>query len=667
MARLAAVLLLAFGLLPIANWIPGGHEAPWYGLLAREWVSGFAMLALVIAAAFILIRRTPEAEMPEPFWRRLSHRIDSWGWRADLGLGVIALALAAVISWFVFSGRPLLIDEIIQVVQARIFASGALWTPSPEFPEFTSSTHLLDMDGRRFAQFPPGWSALMVPFSLLNVEWLAGPALFAVATLIFMRLLRRIEPDPPTRVLAAVLFVVSPFAAFLGASHMNHMPTVALILLAALGLSHVIQSDATNGNRWALVTGLGLGAAATIRPTDALAFAVPTAGWLLWRASHDRRQPLPLLLSGVGVAIPIALMLGYNAVTTGDPLLFGYTAHWGVSHGLGFHEAPWGDAHTAARGLELINLYLLRLQFHLFELPVPGLVLVSAGLWFGRSATRFDRWAIFASATLLLVYFAYWHDGYFLGPRFVLPLLPWLVLWAARLPQALRRSGVPMRIRSALGIATVAAVCWALATDVPFRTLLYANGLQTMRWNVDEAVRSAGAQGVILVRESWGAQIVARLRALGVPAEQIEWLYRGQDSCDLELLVADAEASTGAARDSAVAELSRLAYRRNPGVVSLPEAADTSLRWLPGREPAPVCLERFAEMQAGFTLFAPLLLERTDARFIRDLHARDTLVIEPGDEPEWLLIGDPVGGEGPRLVRLDTDSVRRAWGRTGTD
>src|SRR5690606_9793525 len=146
--------------------------------------------------------------------------------------------------------------------------------------------------------------------------------------------------------------------------------------------------------------------------------------------------------------------------------------------------------------------------------------------------------------------------------------------------------------------------------------LLYANGLQTMRWDADGAVRSAGAGGVILVRESWGAQTVTRLRALGVPAEQIEWLYRGQDSCDLELLVADAESRTGATRDSAVAELSRLAYERNPGVVSLPEAADTSLRWLPGREPAPVCLERFAEMQAGFTLFAPLLLERTDARFI---------------------------------------------------
>ena len=83
---------------------------------------------------------------------------------------------------------------------------------------------------------------------------------------------------------------------------------------------------------------------------------------------------MPLVASGIGVAIPVGLMLWFNARTTGAPLLFGYEALWGKGHELGFHAAPWGIAHTPARGIELVSLYFLRLQTYLFETPVPSLV-----------------------------------------------------------------------------------------------------------------------------------------------------------------------------------------------------------------------------------------------------------------------------------------------------
>lgn len=666
MARLAAVVLLVLGLLPIANWIPGGHAAPWYGGLARDWLTGASMLTLVGAGAWVLTRRVPTGSSgATPRWRAGLERIAGTGWRGDLLIGACACVIAAATAWFVYSGKPLLIDEIIQVFQARTFASGRLWLPSPTYPEFTASTHLLDLDGRRFAQFPPGWSLMMAPFSLFRAEWLAGPVAFGLAVLVFARLLRRIESDVSTRMLALLLFAASPFAVFLGASHMNHMPTTLWLLLAGLGLAHNVDDAGSGGLWWPLITGLALGAAATIRPTDAAAFALPTAIWLGWRAMRSRQCIAPFLVSGVGVVVPVALLLAYNAATTGDPLLFGYTAHWGASHGLGFHEAPWGDPHTPLRGLELINLYFLRLQFHLFELPVPGLLLVAAGLLLVRRASLYDRWTLAASAGLLIVYFAYWHDGYFLGPRFVLPLAPWLVLWVARIPAALREREVSLRLRRTLGVVALAAVTWAAVADIPLRATLYANGLQTMRWVPETSIRAAGVTGTVLVRESWGAQTVARLRALGVPGEEIEWLYRGQDSCDLEDLVTTAESQDGAERDSALAVLSARARHRNPTLVSLPEAADTSLRWLPGREPSSACRARFLEMQDGFTLYPPLLLARTDVHFIRDLHARDTLLFKPGQEPRWLLTGDPFGALGPRFERLNIDSLKTAWGRGG--
>ena len=38
-----AVLVALLGFLPIANWIPGGHAAPWYRDVASGWVSGTAI------------------------------------------------------------------------------------------------------------------------------------------------------------------------------------------------------------------------------------------------------------------------------------------------------------------------------------------------------------------------------------------------------------------------------------------------------------------------------------------------------------------------------------------------------------------------------------------------------------------------------------------------
>ena len=44
MAQLAALILVVFGLLPIANWIAGGHDAPWYRERLTLWSIGGAVV-----------------------------------------------------------------------------------------------------------------------------------------------------------------------------------------------------------------------------------------------------------------------------------------------------------------------------------------------------------------------------------------------------------------------------------------------------------------------------------------------------------------------------------------------------------------------------------------------------------------------------------------------
>ena len=215
----AAISVAVLGFLPIANWIPGGHTAPGYQLLVQGWLSGTAICVGVGAIVAILTRRRT-ALLPAP-----GGAMAAGGASLDpVSLGILAAAgaLYLAVAQRVFSGRPLLIDEIIQVFQARVFASGRLWLPAPAHPEFSSSMHLIDV-GKVYGQFPAGGPAMLALGSLVRAEWLVGPVAGVVSVWAFARLLRRIEPRRLIRRLALGLFALAPFVVFMSGSHMNHV------------------------------------------------------------------------------------------------------------------------------------------------------------------------------------------------------------------------------------------------------------------------------------------------------------------------------------------------------------------------------------------------------------------------------------------------------------
>lgn len=657
MTRVAALLLLLLGLLPLANWIPGGHDAPWYGDRMALWLPGAAILAGIAAIAAITLRRRPEL-WRDGTWQRLADRWQASGWRADLAIALLALPCYAVVAQLVLSARPLLIDEVIQAWQARVFAGGQLFLPAPAHPEFTAAMHQVETAGRLYGQFPAGGPAMLALGALVGAMWLVGPLAAATSVLLAARLFRRVEPHPGTALAAVLLFAFAPFVLFLSGSMMNHVTTLAWLLAAALATVLATRDERPRPGA-ALVAGLALGIAATIRPLDAAAFALPTAAWLLWRARAGRSHLAPLLASGLGVALPIAALLAVNAAWTGDPFRFGYIELWGQTHALGFHEAPWGPPHTPARGLELVNLYLLRLQSYFLETPAPSLLFATAALLLERRATAVQRWALAGSGLLLLAYFAYWHDGYYLGPRFMLPLAPWLAWWTARLPARLRAHQVPRHLERAITVAGVAALAIGAAQLLPIRARQYRNGMLTMRQDPAAAARAAGAAGAtVLVRESWGAQLVARLWGLGVSRPEAERIYRSTDACALDEAIAAVERQGG----GAAALATRLAPLRadSARLVALTSSPDTTLRAMPGAGYAPRCVRRLLEDQAGFTLWPPVLLVNDGNRWLRDLHGRDSLLLRPG-EPVWLLVKDTVPGSPLRVVAVDSDSMWQEW------
>jgi len=660
--RIVAVALLsAFAFLPLANWIPGGIRIDWYDTVRVLWTLGSVIVGGVAVVLALTAHRY--GGLLDPLGRRLAALPRPSGRVAAAILVLAAFAAYALVATDVFSRRPLLIDEVVQLFQARIFEQGRLWLPSTGHPELFGALHVVDSGGRVYGQFPAGGPAVLAIGDALGAAWLVGPACGAIAVSAFLVYLHTTESGRATRWAAAALFAFAPFAVFQAGSHMNHGFTLAALLVATAVLSRVVTAD--RPRPWlAFVSGLGYGVAATIRPTDALAFALPAGVWYLARAVRDRRRVPDLLASGVGVALPLLALFWVNAHTTGDPLLFGYQILWGKEHNLGFHRAPWGPVHTPLRGLELINIYFLRLQTYLFESPVPSLVPVLAALLLAPAFGAFDRLLLISSGFLVGLYFAYWHDGFFLGPRFLYPLTPVLALWTVRLPGIVRaRFGRGFAYRFVLSGFAVAALM-AITFQLPGRARQYRHGLLTMRWDADSTAASAGVRNaLVFVRESWGSQLVTRMWRLGLSRSTTEWVYRGVDACVLELGVSRAEAD-GLRGPAALAALVPL-LRDSASVVSTPVSTDPSERYLPGASYPPVCAAKVQEDRAGYTLYAPLLLAQGgDNIYVRDLHALDTTAVaRHPSRPIYLLkpATDALGAP-PRFYPASRDSLAQAWG-----
>src|SRR5690606_5709852 len=310
------------------------------------------------------------------------------------------------------------------------------------------------------------------------------------------------------------------------------------------------------------------------------------------------------------------------------PLRFPYEVLWGKSHALGFHKSPWGEPHTPLRGLELINLYFLRLQSNLFELPAPSLLAPVVALALTRRVERFDRYLLWTGAFVVTLFFAYWGDGIFLGPRFFLVLAPALALFSARLPGAFRERFPTIELlHRGVGFAILSAIVLGSFMTIPHRAGIYRNGFRSMRVDLhDFAERSGVRDAIVFVREAWGSQLIARMWALGVPRSETESIYRAVDACTLDRAIQRLE--TSGVRDSAAYRQLQILTGDSARLVKEWISPDRTLRALPGSNYTGECADRIAEDRAGFTIGTSVLAqEQRSNLFARDLHARDTLLV----------------------------------------
>ena len=265
------------------------------------------------------------------------------------------------------------------------------------------------------------------------------------------RLLARFTARPRPRIAAVLGYgLLTPAFTYAGAFYGHQLS--AACLFAAFYL--LFTAPPVAGVRRLLAVGFLLGYSVVTEYPSAL-----IVGILFLYALHrlaDKRRILWVILPGALVA---AGWMTYNTALFGGPLAlgYGYSELWQEQHHTGFMsltlphlDALWGITFGSFRGLFFISPVLL--------LAVPGFYRFARRqawraeflvcLWAGLSFLLFNGSSVM------------WQGGYAVGPRYLVPMLPFLALPLALFAEGWGRHGWTRVLIIALSVWSFLVV-WA--------------------------------------------------------------------------------------------------------------------------------------------------------------------------------------------------------------
>ena len=632
----------------MADLLTDGHALPWWGAAVREWLlygglTAMAAFALAYAAA---------ARLDALFARAWGAVMRPSPRAFSAFAAALALGFAIVAAQYAFARQPHSLDEMEALWQARIFAAGR-FSAVPFAPrEFTSMMNVIDW-GKWYTLFPAGGPALLTAGLAVGAAWLVNPVCGAIGVAAFYRFARRAFDDGTARA-AALLLAVSPFFLFMAAGFQNHTPALAAFALALAWLPDFRDAaSARAAVRAGAIVGASLGVLTAIRPLDGAIASLVLGAFQIAHAVRARtRAPwLGIAAQAAGGAVPVAFLLLANARTTGHPLTFAYDVMWGA-RGLGFGASPFGEAHTPVRALVLLSENLMRLDVYLFEWPVPGVLLAVIALLLVRAPSEWDLLAAALIVAWLIGYALYWHDGFWVGPRFIYPTIPLWVLFTVRAPALIAaRSGEPLVARAAYAFIPLCLVVSLLSpgstSGTRRRAAQYHDSLRELRVDIAAEARDAGlTKALVFVHEGWGARLMARMWALGTSRNDAERLLAQSDACALEMQLLWEESPPPADSATRSARLwASTPDAARPTLHPMPElAGDESLRFADTGPFTAQCRANVEADSAGVALYPPFLAQNHvdadghlagDVIYVRDLGGHDAALLKMYGTRAW--------------------------------
>jgi hypothetical protein len=258
------------------------------------------------------------------------------------GAWVVPGTLAAVLAtqWIATTWWPNSGDEYGYRFLADTLLHGRFYNPPPPVADIFGFNWIFTVGAKRFSQYPPGFSALLVPFLAVGVPSLCNPLLTCLLAWLFGATLRALAVARADAAAWTAMLALSPFVLFNGAALFPHMLTA----VAVIGIIRLQLAWERNEWRWYLG---GIGVLFSILLTTRYevfaivavlygAGRVAAHGGALLRRGVARavaaREVLPVVLGGLPCGI---LFLIYNAAITGRPWRTPFTwASKGGSYGL---------------------------------------------------------------------------------------------------------------------------------------------------------------------------------------------------------------------------------------------------------------------------------------------------------------------------------------------
>jgi 4-amino-4-deoxy-L-arabinose transferase-like glycosyltransferase len=385
------------------------------------------------------------------------------------GLALFLLLL----GWYVLtmSGHTYSSDEETMLAVAESLVESGTFALEPDFLMNYAAG---GSEGQRYSRYGPGQSLAIVPFLLLGQAVAAAgppfatglierlfvlllPALVTAATaLLLYAWARALEYGPRIALLVGLLYGLTTIAWPYSRTLFSEPLATLLLVLAAYGLRR-------EGWRWWAVAGAAAAGALAVKVSVAIAL-LPLALYALLvslRATPAASLRAAAMRAGAGLlgaALPLGLLLLYHTLLFGHPLTSGY----GSVNPSGELGNPW---QTGLHGLTFSTgkgLFVF----------APALLLGLVGL--GLRWRQQGREAALALAMLVvhLAFYSrlnYWHGDGSWGPRYLVFVVPFLMLPAAGVLAVLARW------RNRLALALVGALA-ALSFAIQLLPVLFNFG-----------------------------------------------------------------------------------------------------------------------------------------------------------------------------------------------